>query len=160
MIGAQAGAPFDRATGGGQIEVGTNGTGAGSTIAFNARGVDPTSTLARGEVQYIDRTGGNGQDQVIWHGTVDCLRVVSAVAPSQSDPDGTPQYANISGTWDRGDSTGPFEILVTDDGEGADAQDLITVTELDDEPGCGDEQSDEEPETELARGNVQVYDAP
>ena len=49
----------DKVTGGGQILVGSSG--AGSTIAFNGQG---TTTDAKGQIQFIDRSGGKGQNQV------------------------------------------------------------------------------------------------
>ncbi len=54
--GLHAGSPRDRATGGGQILVGTRG--AGDTIAFTAQG---TPQQAREQVQFVDRTGGIGK---------------------------------------------------------------------------------------------------
>src|SRR5687768_16852989 len=64
------GSDRDRATGGGQILFSTRG--AGNTIAFTAQG---TATDGKGQLQFIDRSGGNGQDQVKEHGEVTCIAV-------------------------------------------------------------------------------------
>jgi hypothetical protein len=135
---AQAGSDTDRATGGGQVLINTRG-GAGDTIAFTAQ---ETATGAKGQVQYVDRTATG---QTVHHGRVTCLVV-----------DGT--TATIGGTWERG-ATGGFEILVTDNGEGATATDMITIADVT-TPDCGDPEQDEEDQIALARGNAQVYDAP
>jgi hypothetical protein len=125
----------DAARGGGQILVGTEG-GAGSTIAFTAEG---TAETARGQVQYVDRSG---EEQVVQHGTVTCI-----------DVDGT--VARIAGTWRDG---GSFGLYVEDNGEGGNAtsEDMIAVTpELE---GCESDREEDDP-TALARGNAQVRDA-
>jgi hypothetical protein len=138
-IAASAGSGTDRATGGGQVLIGTGG--AGDTVAFTAQG---TSEAARGEVQYVDREGGTGVGQTVRHGRVSCLRVEG-------------NTAKIAGTWDQG---GSFQLLVVDNGEGALAEnDLVTVQNAQD-PTCDEEDDDDEGPTALARGNAQVYDAP
>lgn len=140
-IAASAGSGTDRATGGGQILVSSSG-GAGDTIAFTAQG---TPDVARGQVQYVDRTGGTGQGQVKKHGQVTCLRVSG-------------NMAKMAGTWDQG---GTFQLLVVDNGEGANAtnSDMITLQDAQD-PTCNQENNDNDGQTDLARGNAQVYDAP
>ena len=138
-MAASAGSGTDRATGGGQVLVGSRG--AGDTIAFTAQG---TPDLARGEVQYVDRTGGTGQGQTARHGRVTCLRVSG-------------NMAKMAGTWDQG---GTFQLLVVDNGEGAMANDdMITIQDAQD-PTCDQENNDNDGQTALARGNAQVYDAP
>jgi hypothetical protein len=140
-LAATAGSQTDRATGGGQVLVGTDG-GAGDTIAFTARGTAEPGG-ARGQVQYVDRTGGTGIGQTVRHGTVSCLRV-----------DGN--TAKIAGTWDQG---GTFQLLVVDNGQGAAADDdLVTVQNAAD-PTCNQEDNDDDNQVALARGNAQVYDA-
>src|SRR5688500_13022225 len=59
-----------KVTGGGQTDVGTSG--AGDTIALTAQ--DGAAGVI-GQVQYIDREGGTGAGQVVYHGTVTCLNV-------------------------------------------------------------------------------------
>ena len=137
---AQAGSSTDRATGGGQVLVSDDG-GAGDTIAFTARG---TAEAAKGEVQYVDRTGGTGQGQTTYHGDVQCLAV-----------DGN--RAKLSGTWRDG---GNFQLIVIDNGEGAgDENDVVIVQKMDDF-NCSDEDDDDDDgQTALSRGNAQVYDA-
>lgn len=138
---ANAGSDTDRATGGGQILVGTRG--AGDTIAFTARG---TATAAQGQVQYVDRMDGTGRGQTTYHGAVACLDV-------------TGNTAKIAGTWRDG---GNFQLFVEDNGEGAGAlaSDVVVVVSMADEPACDFDEPDEEDQTALARGNAQVYDAP
>ena len=124
----------DAATGGGQILVGTDG-GAGDTIAFTAQG---TADAAKGQVQYVDRTGGTGQGQTVKHGTVTCIDVQGNIA-------------RINGVWRDG---GTFGLYVQDVGEG-DGSDVIALTPKIEE--CeGDPDSGEK--TALARGNAQVRD--
>lgn len=131
----------DAATGGGQVLVGTKG--AGDTIAFTASG---TVNSGNGQVQYVDRDGGTGQDQTTYHGSVDCIHVSANVA-------------RISGTWRDG---GAFQLYVEDNGEGAGADsDVVTVFPNVDEVTCDPddfEEPDDEDKTALARGNAQVRD--
>jgi hypothetical protein len=146
MIGAQAGAPFDRVTGGGQTDVDTTNGGAGDTLAFTARNEKGgTTDAAQGNVTYIDREGGTGQGQVVYHGTVECLVV-----------DGTSAF--LAGAFEgEGDLAGPFQLAVQDNGEGGDNTDAVTLTQVD-TPTCDEDQHDEDAEGALARGNAQVYD--
>ena len=140
---ASAGSPTDRATGGGQVLLGTQG--AGNTIAFTAQG---TPTDAKGQVQVIDRSVGTGQDQVKFHGLVECLFV-----------DGT--MAEIAGV--ERDSGAAFTLRVVDNGEGANASDndMIFFDDVADDMRCAaDDNDDDDVQMALARGNAQVYDAP
>ena len=146
-----AGAPVDRATGGGQIVLSSDIGGAGDTIAFTARG---NSTSASGEVQWIQRTStnptgrGTGEDSLKAHGRVACLLVSG-------------NMAKISGSWVRGDFTGNFELNVVDNGEGLATDDTIVLQSEDDtSPTCDTETDDDDGQLALARGNAQVYDAP
>jgi len=122
----------DAATGGGQILVGTEG-GAGSTIAFTAQAV---GDAARGQVQYVDRSG---EEQVVHHGTVGCIDVEG-------------NTARISGEWRDG---GTFGLYVEDNGNG-DGTDIVALTPVND-TNCADD-PEEENRTALARGNAQVRD--
>ena len=122
----------DAARGGGQVLMGSGS--AGSTIAFTAEG---TAEAARGQVQYVDRSG---EEQVVQHGTVTCIDVQGNIA-------------RVAGTWRDG---GSFGLYVEDNGEGKDATDMVAVTpNLTD---CVEDRGDDEP-TALARGNAQVRDA-
>lgn len=142
VTGSATAGQQDRATGGGQILVGAKG--AGDTVAFTAQG---TAEAAKGQVQYVDRTDGTGQGQVVKHGTVDCI-----------DADG--DVARISGLWRAVEGGEPerFYLYVLDNGEGAAAgNDIVAFTqEADGE--CADEPA-EENMTALGRGNAQVRDA-
>lgn len=138
---ASAGSRTDRATGGGQILVSTDG-GAGSTIAFTAQG---TPVAAKGQVQFIDRTAGTGQSQVKYHGIVECILVNG-------------NTAEIAGH-ERGSAT-PFTLRVVDNGEGAGANDMIFFDDVADDRRCAtDDNDDEDATVALARGNAQVYDS-
>jgi hypothetical protein len=132
-------APAPKVTGGGQTLNGTEG--AGDTIAFVAQDTDgDEGQAARGQVQYIDR---EDDGQTVQHGTVSCL-----VYESENS-------ARFAGTWNGG---GTFEIAVTDNGEGSNADDdLIGVFPMS-EPDCAnDDGDDDDATTALARGNVQVH---
>lgn len=140
LAGAGAkGSKTDRATGGGQVLVGSGG--AGDTIAFTAQG---TPTDAKGQVQVVDRTGGTGVGQTKFHGVVLCLNVEG-------------NMAKLAGTTN---DNGTFTLFVVDNGEGGNADnDLITLDRQSD-PTCEFNDDDEDNAVELARGNAQVYDAP
>ena len=137
---AAAGSSTDRATGGGQILIGTRG-GAGDTIAFTAH----DRTKNPGQIQYIDRTA-TGQTR--YHGTVSCVEV-------------TGNSALIAGTWTK-QGSGNFNLYVEDNGEGANAleADAIFIEEAASDPTCDFDEPEDEDQLALARGNVQVYDAP
>ena len=137
---ASAGSSTDRATGGGQVLIGTRG-GAGDTIAFTAH---DRATNA-GQIQYIDRTAIG---QTRYHGTVLCTEV-------------TGNTALIAGVW-RNQGAGNFNLYVEDNGEGVNAteSDVIFIEEMADNPTCDFDEPDDQDQLALARGNVQVYDAP
>lgn len=126
----------DKATGGGQILVGSN---AGSTIAFTAQG---TTESAKGQVQFIDRSAGKGKNQVKFHGIVDCIEV-------------TGNLAVIGGVPKSG--TGDFTLRVEDNGEPNQGADMIQFDRNSDIQ-CGDGEEDDPPEMSLGRGNAQVRD--
>lgn len=139
-VTAMAGSSNDRATGGGQVLLGSN---AGNTIAFTAR---TTEDGADGRVTFIDRSAGKGQAQEKFHGIVNCLRVSG-------------NYAEIAGT--ERDTGEPFNLRVIDNGEGAAADDdMIQFDNSSTAPDCSEDDNDDDPQMDLARGNAQVYDAP
>jgi hypothetical protein len=131
----------DKATGGGQVLFSTD-PGAGNTIAFTAQ--DTGGPQDKGQVQFIDRSGGNGQDQVKFHGVVECIEV-----------DGN--TARISG---REKSSGdPFQLATMDNGEPNMGNDMIEMNTMAQEVTCDpNEFEDGSPDFSLARGNVQVTD--
>jgi hypothetical protein len=133
---ASAGSPTDRATGGGQVLIGSRG-GAGDTIAFTAQ--DRATNL--GQVQYVDRAATG---QTVLHGTVTCLDVMG-------------DMAKIGGLWRDG---GTFQIIVIDNGEGALADDDVVTVQNGQPNDCDTEDDDDDNPIALARGNAQVYDAP
>ena len=134
---AIAGSGTDRATGGGQILISSDGKGAGDTIAFSAR------AGSLGQIQYVDRTGGTGVGQTATHGTVTCIEAVG-------------NTAKLAGKFRDGRS---FTLLVVDNGEGANASNDTMALQFTDDPTCDREDGDDEGSTDLARGNAQVYDA-
>lgn len=137
---AGAGSPRDRVTGGGQTLVGTKG--AGNTIAFTIQG---SGDAVKGQFQYVDRTAGTGRAQDSWHGVPKCLEVVGNMAKSVIE---------------RRDTGDLYELIVVDNGEGSAADNDIVALSQDDDVSCGDDDDDDDQDTELARGNAQVYDAP
>jgi hypothetical protein len=129
----------DKITGGGQVLVGTRG--AGDTIAFEAQNTG-TDDAARGQIQYVDRDGGTGQGQSIFHGEITCL-VVSG------------NMAKAAGTFSGG---GPFQLIVVDNGEDGNADNDVVALQEDQDPTCEDDDDDDDADTALARGNAQVHD--
>ncbi len=144
-VGTAVAGNGDKATGGGKVLF-SDGDVKASTIAFTAQG---TTTDAKGQVQFIDRSAGTGKNQVKYHGVVDCIEV-------------TGNAAIIGGYKKKGDPTDPdtrFVLRVTDNGEPNQGQDLIQFdNESDAADTCGDEDDDSPPEFALAHGNAQVRD--
>jgi hypothetical protein len=139
---AFGGSGRDRATGGGQILV---GKGAGDTIAFTGQQIAPGSTAAKGEVQYIDRTGGTGKGHINFHGDVFCMQAVGNMAEIAYRPKGQPN----------GDID---QLYIVDNGEPNQGQDVVFIDE-DPESQCAIQNNDnDDGDTALARGNAQVYD--
>jgi curli biogenesis system outer membrane secretion channel CsgG len=135
-------APAAKVTGGGQTLNGT--TGAGDTIAFVAQDTDADAgNVARGQVQYVDRTDTG---QTVKHGLVTCLTV-------------TANSARLGGDW--ADGSGTFEVLVEDNGEGANAPDDMIGVYPTAESNCEDDDDnsgeDDDTTVALARGNAQVH---
>lgn len=149
---ARPSGPTEKATGGGQIFFNFDSgseepvAGAGDTIAFTAQqsGNDP----ARGQVQFIDRSGGTGRGQVKLHGTVTCLEV-----------DGNMARIGVVATRTDDAERRAFEMLVIDNGEGASNTDgdQIAISFVDN-PECSEDDEDDDAQTTLARGNVQVHE--
>ena len=139
----------DKITGGGQVLLGSEDVKR-STIAFTAQG---TNQIAKGQVQFIDRSAGAGKNQVKYHGVVDCVETLE-------------NYGIASG-YKKGDTTpdeGPrFVLRVLDNGEGANAEnDMIAFDDEvapEDDTCQDDEQEDDDEFTiALAKGNAQVKD--
>lgn len=150
---AGAGSAYDRATGGGQILIPSNGQGAGDTIAFTAQNTGGANNAAKGQVQVVERGGtGRGKNNVRFHGEVKCLIVQG-------------NTAEMAGTYKNGNgATTGFILYAQDNGEGAadlaaNGADQIALTRTSD-PTCERDDSDDDGQTDLARGNAQVYDAP
>ena len=132
----------DRAQGGGQILFDTQTTGAGNTIAFVIQG---SGSDVRGQFQYVDRSGGVGQNQDSWHGSPVCLEVSGNMAK-----------AVIS----RNDDGSLYELILVDNGQGEGSDDDVVTLTTDEEPTCGSDDDDDDNNTSLGRGNIQIYDAP
>ncbi len=137
-VAASADPSVDQAMGGGQILFSTEG-GAGSTIAFTAQG---TAEAAKGQVQFIDRSGGKGRNQVKQHGEVTCIVVEGNVA-------------KIGGVLRNGDF---FNLYVEDTGEGHGNADVIFYDGMVDTPDCDFDTPSDDDLMALARGNAQVRD--
>ena len=138
---ATQGSPNDRVTGGGQINVDTDG-GAGDTIAFVIQGA---GSDVIGQFQHVDREGGTGQGGDSWHGSPVCLEVSDNMAKAVIE---------------RTDNGALYELILADNGEGSGAENDIVALTSDEEPTCGEDDNDDDGDTELGRGNLQVYDAP
>lgn len=144
VAGGSAGASNgDKATGGGQILLASDGRGPGDTIAFTAQ-ARPGGT-AVGNLNVIDRTGNTGKGGVHFRGDVICIVAEGNVA----------KLAGI-GEYKDGTTRG-FTLVVTDNGEGQSNNDLIALQYTDD-PTCEREDGDDDGQTDLARGNAQVRD--
>ena len=145
---ALAGGPVDKATGGGQILLSSDGRGPGDTIAFQAHAVTgSTDDAATGTLNVVDRTGNTGKGGVHFRGDVTCIQAEDNVAKLA----GTGTYKN--------GSTSGFTLVVTDNGEGAAADDDVIALQYTDDPTCDREDGDDDTSTDLARGNAQVTDA-
>lgn len=145
--GASAGSSRDRATGGGQILVGTSG-GAGDTIAFTAQQLAAGDDVAaKGEVQYINRTGGTGKGGIREHGDVFCIVVAGNMAEIGYHPKGGDTDDDID------------QLYVVDGGEPNQGNDVVFIDETP-QSVCEFDDDDDDGEVALARGNAQVYDAP
>ncbi len=136
-------------TGGGQTDVGTSGPG--DTIAFNAQqtGESGSPSPAKGQVQYVDREGG--KIDAIFHGQVECLEAVTA---------GDDGAAIFSGVWTNKQTgaTTDFEIYAEDNGEPNQGNDQIMIDALDSSPCVEDNETDDEPAADHARGNIQIHE--
>ena len=135
-----ASAGTGKALGGGQTDVSSRG--AGDTIAFTSHLTGGGDDDARGQVQYVDRDGGTGQGQTVYHGTVFCMRIAG-------------NTAYIEGDWDR-PTTGHFAMFVEDGGEPNQGRDMIEINPDAPAPDCSDDDSAGDEVAALARGNVQV----
>ena len=139
-IAAQA-ADGDKATGGGQVLLGTSGKR--STITFTAQ---QTGSAVKGQVNFVDRSAGAGQQQVHTKGTVTCIAV-----------DGN--MAEIGGTLNNQSET-PFFLRVIDNGEGANASnDLIEYDNVGEDGDCDQDSDNPRFDLELAKGNAQVHES-
>ena len=133
-----AGAPVDRATGGGQIFASADPSGAGDTIGFTAQNLESSAVAARGQVQVIDRPGHSTR----FHGVVDCLRVSET-------------FAEIGGVIRQTNTRFTVFVVDTDQGGPQTGNEMITFVHAGDTTcNTGD---NTHATTYLARGNAQVY---
>src|SRR3954462_1142458 len=137
---AQAGAPNGRVTGGGQNPL--ESMGPGNTIAFEAHQV--SGSTATGNVQFIDRMAGTGQNQVKYHGSIECLFFDSS---------------NSAQMYGHDRNGNPFELFVMDNGEGASGGNDIASFNNDPRGSCSKPDRSDEGSDQLFRGNAQVYQA-
>ena len=137
-LSATAGSDMSRATGGGQVELGTRG-GAGDTIAFTAQNREgETGNFATGQVQYVDRTAAG---QTVLHGLVECLQVNDNVA-------------KLAGEFRDGS---PFQVIVKDNGHGPNPPDTDMIAIQQEPVDCSQDNTDGNL-IALARGNAEVYE--
>ena len=132
--------PNSRVTGGGQNPLGTSGPG--NTIAFEAH--QGSGSAATGQVQFIDRSAGTGQDQVKYHGTVECMFFDSS---------------NSAQMYGHDRNGNPFELFVMDNGEGATGGNDIASFNNSPQGDCNNPDQSDEGSDQLFRGNSQVYEA-
>ena len=146
--------PQDSATGGGEFILTVDqephpGEGPGDTIAFTARAVPGDAGAAEGEVQEVDRVGADaGRGSSVFHSEVFCLSVneneaVIAFRPKRA---GAPPDLY-------------HQMLVIDNGEGM-GDDVILVDHDSSTPPCSGLLDPFVQGGALARGDVQVFDAP
>ena len=140
---ADAGTTADKATGGGQILVSSDGRGPGDTITFTAQERADGTTV--GNVNVIDRVQGAGGKGVHFKGAVACIEAVG-------------NTAKISGIGRLNGADQPFILVVTDNGEGSAAGNDVITLQYTDDVTCEREDGDNDGATELARGNAQVTD--
>lgn len=138
-----SGGTTDKATGGGQILVSSDGRGPGDTIAFTAQ--RRTDGRVVGNVNVVDRVQGARGKGAHFKGTVTCIEAAGNTA----------KLGGI-GTLD-GAETG-FTLIVTDNGEGANAGNDVITLQYTDDVTCEREDGDDDAAVELARGNAQVTD--
>lgn len=120
-----------KVTGGGQTLVGSSG--AGNTIAFTVQ--DPAAP--QGQVQYVGRDGSGK----FHSSSITCLQISG-------------NTARFAGTTREG---GYFRIVVTDNGQGAAANnDMILIEQPSSSPSC-DQQNGDDQGVDLARGNATIH---
>lgn len=128
-----------KVTGGGQIDVATDGQRAGNTIAFV--GIEALQT---GQVQYVGTgSAGEGTAPDRWHGIVTCVDI-------------TGQEAIISGRR-VGGATAFFWMEIIDNGTPAQGTDMIRLQDRSSDPECAHDQNQATTSHELGRGNATVH---
>lgn len=150
----QAAPAVYKITGGGQMTA-VNQVGAGSTIAFTGQSQGAEGEPAKGQFQLQLR---DGISKETIHGTITCVVVFSAGA------EGMPAMAVLGGQSRAGE---PLRIDVTDDGQGKDTMDMVSVRRGDEAQDGGDsgtdtdlcDQEDETAQMSLGRGNVKIHKA-
>ena len=146
-----------KVTGGGQTfanaALGEDGkptaNGPGDTITFQASIADQGAGPATGQVNIIDRSGGNGH----FKGTVECAFL-------SSDPATGGGYAELRGHGRHGNdaTTDTFLVRIADNGQGAAADaDMVEFDLESPSTDCGDDQEGEEIGMTLARGNAKIH---
>lgn len=144
LAGSASAGSTDKATGGGQILLSSDGRGPGDTIAFTAQAREDGTVV--GNVNVIDRVNNTGKGGVHFRGDVTCIIAEGNVA----------KLAGV-GEYKDGTSTG-FTLIVTDNGEGSTADNDTITLQYTDDPTCEREDGDDDGAVALARGNAQVKD--
>lgn len=140
---AGAGSTADKATGGGQVLVASDGRGPGDTITFTAQ--ERADGSVTGNLNVIDRVQGAGGKGYHFRGDVTCIEATGNVA-------------KIGGTGTGPEGTTGFIVIVTDNGQGSAADDDTITLQYTNDPTCEREDGDNDAAVDLARGNAQVTD--
>lgn len=140
---AGAGTTADKATGGGQVLVATDGRGPGDTITFT--GQERADGSVVGNVNVIDRVQDAGGKGYHFRGDVTCIEAVDNVA-------------KLGGTGTGPDGTTGFILIVTDNGQGSAADNDTITLQYTNDVTCEREDGDNDGAVDLARGNAQVTD--
>jgi hypothetical protein len=151
--GGNGGQPVYQVSGGGQVIASANAQGPGDTIAFVAQLTD--SGDARGQLQVIDRTSGQGRDQTILHGRVTC------VVPGEGN---TARFGGEARDPRPGGEEIEFVVDVTDHDEQGNDVVIFREAEYEDdsdpESPCDadDDAEGQLRDVKLARGNGKIHD--
>ena len=130
-----------KVTGGGQL-IDPDAKGVGQTVAFTAQG---SGGAGKGQAQFNDHAGTK------IHGVVDCVQTGTSDGANVAKIGGT--YTDASGAVQR------FTIRVVDNGQGADAGDMVEFDQQSDQDcAIGSDESFADIPA-LGRGNVKIHKA-
>lgn len=153
MAQSYAAPAVNKVTGGGQITT-ADQRGAGSTVAFTGQSQGTEGTAAKGQFQ-LQLRNADGTKETI-HGTISCVVVL------------TPGEGGMAVLGGQSRSGEDFRIDVTDNGQGGDSTDMISVrrdgaardgadVDMGDNQLC--DRENESANMMLGRGNVKIHKA-